>query len=205
MDEKWFKQRQKEAGVTAEDIAQKLGRNRSAVSHIYSGQRRMSLEWAQAFSDVLDVSVDEVLKRAGVYEPQVAQQLKPGFAESDATPFIGKASQIEAMTRIAAQMGGGRPGIDIWTVKSDALCLSGYLEGDMILVDTHQSERCKAGDTVIAQVYNRQTGGAETILRRFEPPVLVAANANPNQQRVHVVDGNNVAIRGKVIAQWRAA
>jgi hypothetical protein len=60
----------------------------------------------------------------------------------------------------------------------------------------------RPGDVVIAQVYDRG-GSAKTVLRRFEPPVLVAASMDPEDWRVHVVDGNNVLIRGKVVASWR--
>lgn len=205
MDDKWFKKRQKELGVTADQIAEKMGRNRSAVSHIYSGQRRMSLDWAQAFADALDVTVDEVLHRAGVLDEQKAQTLHPGFADSDAVPFAGKGGDQDRNQVIAGALGGHPAGIDIWTVRSSALILRGYLPGDLILVDTHKSELCKSGDVVIAQVYNWQTGSAETILRLYEPPVLLSACANTDAPVSRVVDGQNVVIKGKVIASWRAA
>ncbi|MBW4972103.1 helix-turn-helix domain-containing protein [Roseovarius mucosus] len=203
MDDKWFKSRQKELGVTADQIAARMGRNRSAVSHIYSGNRKMSLEWARAFAEALDVTVDEVLRRAGALDEPEAQTLRPGFAESDAVPFVGKGGARETTEATAQGMGGGRPGIDVWTVKSDALALRGYLPGDHILVDTHQSERCKSGDIVVAQIYNWQTGTAETILRVYEPPVLVMASAGLVAPITRVVDGQNVVIKGKIIASWR--
>ena len=74
--------------------------------------------------------------------------------------------------------------------------------GDSILVDTHQGDRCRAGDIVIAQIYNR-SGGAATVLRRFEPPVLISAPPDPEALKVNVVDGDHVVIKGKVIAKWR--
>ena len=55
MDDKWFKRQQKIAGVTAADIADRMGRARSNVSHILNGHQRMSLEWAKAFAEVLNV------------------------------------------------------------------------------------------------------------------------------------------------------
>ncbi|HBT01769.1 MAG TPA: hypothetical protein DEB47_18350 [Citreicella sp.] len=205
MDVNWFKQQQKRAGVTAEDIAQAMGRARSNVSNIYAGKQRMSLEWARAFAQVLDQPLDEVLRHAGTLEPAEAQHLSPGFAEADAVPFIGKGSETHKAAQIAACFGGGQPGVDIWQVRRNSLCLNGILTGDFVLVDTRQSELTKAGDTVIAQHYDWQTGSATMILRRFEPPVLVAASMEPSEQRALVVDGRNVVIQGKVIASWRAA
>ncbi len=203
MDILWFKKMQRQAGVTAEDIAAKMGRDRSIVSKIYSGQQRMSLDWAKAFADVLNVSLDEVLEHAGELDTLRARELKPGFAESDAAPFIGKGGDANAIEARARAFGGGRPGVDVWEVRGGALALGGYMPGDYMLVDTHQSETVRAGDIVIAQRYDGQTGSATTLLRRFEPPVLVAASTDPEDQRVHIVDGANVVIRGKVVASWR--
>ncbi|MEM7317539.1 MAG: hypothetical protein AAF408_00810 [Pseudomonadota bacterium] len=165
----------------------------------------MSLDWAQAFAEAFDVSVDEILTRAGAMDPGRAQELAPGFSESDATPFTGKGGEAHNLKARAEVFGGGRPGIDIWQVKSKSLILGGYLPGDFILVDTHQSETVRAGDIVIAQKYDWQSGGATTLLRRFEPPVLIAASTDPDDQRPLIVDGNNVVVMGKVIACWRVA
>lgn len=202
MDEKWFKQQQKRVGVTAEDIANKMGCARSNVSHILNGHQRMSLDWAKAFAEVLQVPLATVLEKAGVTDAPTAQAFSPGFSDSDAAPFVYGPGMAEGhQTRSIAQAMGERPGVDVWRVKSRAMALAGLLEGDFMLVDTHAAERVRAGDVVVAQVYGRT--GANTVLRRFEPPVLVAASADPADARVFVVDGQNVVIRGKVVASWR--
>lgn len=205
MDDKWFKAQQKRVGVTAEDIAREMGRSRVNVSHILTGRQRMSLDWAKAFAKVLQVPLATVLEKAGVTDAPTAQQLAPGFAESDAAPFtLGPAGGVGLTVKTVAEaLGGGRPGVDVWRVKSGALALAGFLPGDFLLVDQHAADRARAGDVVVAQVYQRN-GTAMTVLRRFEPPVLVAASCNPEEARVHVVDGDNVVIRGKVVASWRA-
>jgi len=202
MDDKWFKAQQKRVGVTADEIARRMGRTRSNVSHILNGKQRMSLDWAQAFADVLKVPLAEVLERAGAGQPQTARQLASGFAESDAAAWIPHGSDDRQVPTMAAAM-GQRPGVDVWEVKSPALALMGYMPGDYMLVDTHAAERVRAGDVVIAQVYDNAKGAATTLLRRFEPPVLVAASMAPEDRRVHVVDGVNVVVRGKVISSWR--
>lgn len=203
MDDKWFKQQQKRAGVTADEIAKARGMSRVNVSHILTGRQRMSLDWAKAFAEVLQVPLATVLEKAGVTDAETAQTVAPGFAESDAAAWVAGLGLAESsqVPTIAQALGGGTPGVDVWRVKSRAMALAGILVGDFMLVDTHQAERVKAGDLVIAQVYNRT--GATTVLRRFEPPVLVAASADPDDGRVHVVDGVNVVIRGKVTASWR--
>lgn len=204
MDDKWFKAQQKRVGVTADQIAAVLGRDRSVVSKILSGNQRMTLEWANAFAEVLQVPLATVLEKAGAAEPEVAQRLRPGFADSDAAPFVygpGLGLGESAQVRSLAQAFGEKPGVDVWRVNSSAMALGGLLPGDFMLVDTHQAERVRAGDVVVAQIYTRS--GATTVLRRFEPPVLVAASIDPAEGRVNVVDGSNVVVRGKVVASWR--
>lgn len=201
MDDKWFKAQQRRVGVTAEDIARRMGRARSNVSHILNGKQRMSLEWAQAFADVLQVPVAEVLERAGTAKI-VARQIAPGFSESDAAAWIPQGAEDRQVPTMAAAM-GQRPGVDVWQVRSAALALMGYMPGDYMLVDTNAAERARAGDVVVAQVYDNAKGSATTVLRRFEPPVLVAASMADEDRRVHVVDGVNVVIRGKIVGSWR--
>lgn len=205
MDDKWFKAHQKKVGVTADQIADVLGRDRSVVSKILAGRQRMTLEWAQAFAQALQVPVATVLEKAGAAEPAVAQQLQRGFSDSDAVAWVPGPRLSDAVNtvRSIADALGARPGIDIWRVRSRAMALAGVLEGDYMLVDSHQAERIKVGDLVIAQIYSNASGSEMTVLRRFEPPVLVAASADPADGRVYIVDGNNVVMRGKVVAIWR--
>lgn len=203
MDDKWFKQQQKRVGVTADEIAQKMGRTRANVSHILTGRQRMSLDWAKAFAEVLQVPLATVLEKAGVTDAPTAQTIAPGFAESDAAPWIPGPGLAEGqqVPTIAQALGGGRPGVDVWQVKGQTMALAGLLAGDFLLVDTHQAERARPGDVVVAQIYTPR--GANTVLRRYEPPVLVAASTSPEDGRVFVVDGVNVVIRGKITASWR--
>lgn len=204
MDATWFKSLQKKAGLTSFDLGEAIQRDRSVISRIINGTQRMTLEQAQAFADLLKVPLAEMVEKGGLAGGGVAQQLTPGFRESDAAPFLpAPGSETTLQSQRAASFGGDRPGVDLWQVKSLALVLAGYLPGDWMLVDTHQSERTRPGDIVVAQVYNNREGTAHTLLRRHEPPVLVAASPDPADQRVHLVDGVNVVIRGKVIASWR--
>lgn len=202
IDDKWFRQQQRKAGVTAEDIAARLGKDRSLVSRIYVGRQPMKPSEAKIFAEVLNAPLDEVLRRAGIMDGSPAQAFAPGFAESDAVAW--QPSQGEGRKTLAlADALGARPGVDIWQVKSGSMSLQGMLPGDWMLVDTHAAEHVRAGDIVVAQIYNNANRLASTVLRRFEPPVLVAASSDADERRVFVVDGMNVVIRGKVIACWR--
>jgi SOS-response transcriptional repressor LexA len=202
IDVKWFKQQQKRVGVTADEIAAKRGLSRVNVSHILTGRQRMSLDWAKAFAEVLQVPLATVLEKSGITDAATAQTISPGFAESDAAPWKPQGFE-DRKPQVIAEAFGARPGVDVWQVKGNAMCGAGLLAGDLILVDTHQAERVKSGDTVIAQVYARN-GTAKTVLRRWMPPVLVSVSGSGEATEVHVVDHENVVIRGKIVASWRS-
>ncbi|MES2667904.1 MAG: XRE family transcriptional regulator [Pseudomonadota bacterium] len=200
MEASWFKQKQKQAGLTSFDLGKILQRDRSVISKIINGGQKMTLEQAKLLAEALDVPLSEMLERSGLADAPTAQQFAPGFAESDASPFVAQSTSPGKFALIG-EMFGARPGVDVWLVRTRSMELGGYLPGDFILVDTHQAERSKAGDVVIAQVYSRT--GARTVLRRFMPPVLIAATAPSSDEPVYVVDNDMVSIRGRVTASWR--
>lgn len=84
------------------------------------------------------------------------------------------------------------------------MVLAGYLSGDWLAVDASMSERVKPGDAVVAEVYDNRAGTSKIVLRRYEPPVLIAATIDPDEDRLHVADGVNVVVKGKIVASWRA-
>lgn len=202
MDAAWFKQTLRKAGKTSADLAAAIGRDRAVMSRIMNGHQKMTLDQAQVIAGELGVDAADILVRAGLAGQPVARAFSPGFGESDVAP-LQLAEGAPRRPQAIADILGARPGVDVWTVKGVAMALGGLLAGDFILVDTHQAERARAGDVVIAQVYGRTD--AKTVLRRYEPPVLVAASPDPADNRVLVVDGDNVVIRGKVVASWRVA
>lgn len=205
MDAQWFKTAQKKAGLTSFDLGAAIGRDRTAVSRIINGTQKMTLEQARIFSERLGVPLTEMVARAGLADRPVAEQLAPGYSEGDVERIDPETEhQSLEIKQMAMAFGVDRPGVVLWKVKSRAMVLAGMLAGDLLFADTMQSERAKAGDLVVASIFNHAAGTATTVLRRFEPPVLVAASVDPTEQRVRVVDGTNVVIRAKVVASWRA-
>lgn len=204
MDKNWLKISLRKAGKTSADLAEAIRRDRAVVSRIMNGHQPASIDHAKAFADVLEQPVDVVLERLGLTDAKTAAVFTPGFSESDAAQYVHDTQRgSDKQQSVAQALGADRPGIDTWTIRSDAMNAMGMLAGDFILVDTRQADNCKPGDVVIAQVYDWQTGSAITVVRRYEPPVLVAATTNKDAFRVHVIDGQNTVVRGKVIANWR--
>ena len=201
-DDKWFRDAKRRAGVTNAEIGARRGRDHTVISKLTSGDQPMTADWAQVFSEALKLPLSEVMEKTGMVDPVTAQQLSPGFADSDAAPYVpGPALAEGAQVKTIAQAFGQRPGVDVWRVRGRTMMLAGLLDGDFILVDTHAAERVRPGDVVVAQVYS--PNGTATVLRRFAPPALVAASVEAADQKIHIVDGENVMIRGKVVASWR--
>ncbi|MEO1797731.1 MAG: helix-turn-helix domain-containing protein [Pseudomonadota bacterium] len=208
MDDKWFKLKQKERGITAEEIAQALGRDRSAVSRIYTGRQPMKLDEARIFSEILDAPLPEILEKAGLDAAgdlaTIARRPR-GFSESEAMPYSPKPSEAQHFKSVAAALGGDRPGIDVWQIKGGSLALRGFIPGDLVLVDSRRPELAKAGDAVVAQVYERHQGNAKTVFRLFEPPFLLSVDPMMSDAKPLIVDRENVVIRGRVVASWRTS
>lgn len=74
----------------------------------------------------------------------------------------------------------------------------GLLPGDTLVVELQG--RPQPGQLVVATLADQATGTAETVIRRYLPPVLVSADA----AQVHHLDSGEAAVLGTVLASWRA-
>jgi hypothetical protein len=118
-----------------------------------------------------------------------------GLAE-DAVPFETRDADVGILAAIKALV-GGRKAADPWTMRTRALDRIGYLPGDIVLVDL--GRRPEAGDAVCAQVYDWRRAAAETVMRLYEPPYLVAASLDEGLRRPLVVDNEQVIIKGVLL------
>ncbi|MDK2769936.1 MAG: helix-turn-helix domain-containing protein [Sphingomonas sp.] len=66
MDGEWFRKLLRDRNKSTRGLARHLDIDGSAVSRMFSGQRRMKMEEANAIASFLAVPVSEVLKHAGV-------------------------------------------------------------------------------------------------------------------------------------------
>ncbi|MEO0859208.1 MAG: hypothetical protein AAFY65_01245 [Pseudomonadota bacterium] len=202
MDRTWFDERMRQNNVTSADVARAADKARTGLSNILSGKQRMTTPWAEALASLLNEPITEIFVRAGVLRrEEVSPQPLAGMSEPDVVPF--QHSNTADMNSLEKLFGADRPGIDVWQVRSNGLAAMGYLRDDFVVVDSHASERARMGDAVIAQIYDRN-GDAATVLRRFEPPVLIDFSPDPTERHVQLVDHDNVVIRGVVTASWRS-
>lgn len=209
MDPEFFRERLKARNVKHVSLAAALGVDRSVVSKILSGERKVKVEEVAPLAQILGVSIDEVIEHAGLAAASEAAKAiatrSTARVEGDAVRWNPEGSPVRGRVYdMAGLLGGKRPGVDIWQVKGRSMMLEGYAPQDFMLVDINAAERARPGNIVIAQSYDNQTGSATTLLRRYEPPVLVAGTPDRDQDRlIHVVDNTNVVILGVVVASWR--
>lgn len=82
----------------------------------------------------------------------------------------------------------------VWRLGTRVAELAGFMPGDIILFDL--SATPGRGDLVVAQVEDR-TGGAETVIRVYDPPFLVTRTTDPTcMLKPLTVDGEAVRIAG---------
>ncbi len=92
-------------------------------------------------------------------------------------------------------------GVDWWEVRSYLLDLEGILPGDKIAIDL--SRRAQPGDIVMAQVESKGGQDVETVLRKYEPPMLTCRTTQRDYPGPEFVDGARVIIMGVAISLRR--
>lgn len=184
------------SGRSLRDISISAGLAPGTLGDILKNRSRSpSVNNIMALARTLGVTVSWLAEGVGDNHPT-------GFAESDMKGWIppqrsGQRPDINPNqltkllaphTRSAATMQLSR--------AAHALDLA---VGDIIIVD--MNARTNAGDIVVAQVADINTGEASTVLRRYLPPYLVPPD---NEGETLMADGVRTSIMGKVVASFRA-
>lgn len=181
-------------GLGQSELASRSGIDPSTLSRFLSGDREghslrsSTLRKIETFSG-LPFNPD------GAAAPPPAD----GFGEAEAVPLrVTAGSGIDGVLDALLK---GKHNVDPWVLRSKALEGAGYRIGDILLVAL--GETPLAGDVVCAQVYDWETGRAETVFRLFQPPYLLAASTDIALMRPHHVDDGKVSIKGVVINSLR--
>ncbi|MCI5075669.1 helix-turn-helix domain-containing protein [Oricola sp.] len=157
----------------------------------------------QNVAQLSPLTIEKIARVGGIPPYETAPVRKPaGLAEAEADPF-DLSDLPPSSSRVIADLRGvigQRNGIDPWVMRSRALEHEGYMPGDILLVDLNATPI--DGDAVCAQVYDR-VGKAETVMRIYEQPYLVAASSAPDLRRPLLVDNERVVIRGVIVASLR--
>lgn len=151
----FLRQGQALRGINDAELARRSGLSKATVSRLMKrgrgGKGRAPFEQILVLAKAFQMPVPQELLPPGV-EPS-------GFAEPDVV-------QLEGL-----KTGLSDPNITLWQLRADHLAGAGYLPGDELFFDARIAP--VRGDIVLANVYKR--AGAETVIRIWMPPFLVAA------------------------------
>jgi hypothetical protein len=189
---------------------------RKTRSEEAAATRAQVREWLQALMSRFGVTPKDIQDATGVNQATLYRWLRE---ENDAT--LDNAMRIASHYRMALPGGGTALGLreseaaqwteelpetpqelpfhqSWWRIGNRALELSGVLPGDAALLDQHAQAR--AGDIVIAQIYNFERGAAETKIRYFDGLYLQTRTMDRSvEERPIPVDGERAAIVGRIV------
>lgn len=161
-------------GISQTDFARILGRDKAVITNLFQGKRRLKADEAMLIARHIGVPVAQILgePKGGVSEPPVLIpfQHEPEMARK-ATGVVKKEGKFYLEVNEAAGFSSKAYALE---VRDDSMNLSGILPGDIVISELDRP--CKAGQMVVAQHY--QGRGAKTVIRKYEPPLLLPHSTN---------------------------
>jgi len=159
-------------GLSQEQLALAIGRTKSVISRIESGETRLDLDVAQKIADTLNTTLADVL---GIGP---GSQGPRGFSE-DVHPYVAIGPD-DHFTR------GLGPNEYLLTVDTNVCENAGIKRGDVVVVN--DSAAAVAGvaplDVVIVMYHHPETPNTATqLLRQFVPPNLLITNSDSDNAR----------------------
>lgn len=141
--------------------------------------------------------IDTMRERTVMRLAQVAQIAMPdipGLSDGDAVEF-----DLSDMPDMSESSGNNRT--FAVKVKTTTMEKAGVAPGDILIFDS--VSEAASGDIVCAQVIDYRLGAAETIVRYYDKPYLLALTDDPAHRRPLIVDDDKVQIRGVLVKQIR--
>ncbi len=194
-------------GKTQSQLAEALGRDKSAITNLLQGKRQLKASEIPVIAAFLGVHETHVLGMPDAPAPKPVTD--GGLQEAVRIPFQGAPSaQTLRSGQIVEENGRyyyeetALPEAHCYMleVRDDSLNLAGVLRGDLLLCDPKRTPQ--DGDIVIVQHYN-EDGSAQTLIRGYQPPFLEVASTTPTHAKLHE-DRANVAIMAVVIRLIRS-
>ena len=205
-----LRQIREDADLTVRKMAQLLDMAPGTYQHYESTYKKDQLD-----NDFI-IKLLRILPKRGI-EPQRILRLREtqqareamedlvrrsGLSESDLVEYRPRSSNGAIPPQdLAQRLYPGHNNASVWRITGRALEMAGYLPGDLVVVDLDR--KAARGDAVCAQIYDLDNDTAQTVLRLFEPPYLVAASSRAEFRKPDLVDDERVKIMGVVVASVR--
>ena len=187
-------------GIPQTELAAILGRDKSVVTNLFQGRRRLKADEAAKIAERIGVSIAEVMGRieppshgfseAAVlipfqYAPKSSRKIAGVVKKGE--KFFLEAENNLSKTAYALEM------------ADDSMNLAGIIAGDVIISELNRSFNNES--MVVAQHY--QKGGAVTIIRYFSTPFLFPRSSNCEFRPLHL-EHDDVRIVSPVLKLIRA-
>lgn len=171
--------------ITRTELARRAGLSHSTISRATSDDDYRINFRADTISKLAEIG--GILPPAAIAQGEAGSA--QGFAEPEATPWGGQPDK---------NLG---PGQSIWTVHTQAMSPMGLMPGDRFILD--QSMTPQTRDIIMVQVYDHQTGSAESLLRVFADGFAVTPLYLVDGSPRIWIDGTHATVMGVVIESWR--
>ncbi len=176
----FIEQALKKTGLSPNALAEKAKINPSTLYRFINGQNDKTLR---------AVTLNRIAR--------AAQMPAPATDLEDAETRIFDIADMPDLS-----LSKGESSIGAIEVLNDAMAPAEINPGDILLYDSDRKP--VTNDLVIAQIYNARLGDAETVVRYYQPPYLIAAaTSDPAHRKPLVIDGENVVLTGVVVRQIR--
>ena len=177
------------AGLSAAELARKLGVSRGAVSQWETDIAAPNDKNLRNMAVLLGVAVEWLKTGRGQASISSATTLLEPMAEGEKIDPAQLGAEI-ARPILAATNGRNA---EVWRLTADKMAGAGYRSGDFVLVDLQPAARAR--DVVLAEV------AGTPIFRLYLPPYLYAAPIGPAEPHI-VADQIRVIVRGVVVSRF---
>lgn len=183
----------KSQDVSQTQLAVVLGRDKSAITNLLQGKRKLKADEVIKIARFLNVPEAKVLgieSVAPITTSSASAASFLGMSEGEAIAFMAEPSQQLLASGSIFQKDGryylseatkSTPNTIALEVKDRSLDLSGVMPGDVVIVE--MGRPAKPDDVVVVQYYMNDT--AQTILRKYQPPFLLPHSSQMDMERLH--------------------
>lgn len=146
-------------------------------------------------------SLERISQFSGVPVHRMPGERPNGFQEDDAIPLDRSETVTDRTRRAVDAIADGRNHVFPLEMKGWALDMQGILPGDVLIFD--MNARPKPDDVVCVQRVDWTSGEADTLVRIYKPPMVIAHSAKLGPIASLMVDEDQVSIRGVMIGAIR--
>lgn len=162
------------AGLSMDELAERLGTSRQQVSKHEHGQRRLTIQWLQRYAMALGVTPADIMAAPDLADPR--SEVEPATIEG-----------MQQLSRAIASRG-----LALYRVLKSRLTDIGIADGAMLTVDSTAAAiaAARAGDAVVVRLVDTEI----LLLRQYVPPNLLVTHEPGSHNTIMRLDDRSVRV-----------